>query len=194
MYFTTDNSGGIETSGVHALIDNMNNLAFTDPLTGIYNRRYISEKLPVDLLNAALLSTKLSVVMADIDHFKNVNDTYGHLAGDYTLKCFAKKMTDCLKRGSDWIARFGGEEFLICLPGADIDVAKAAAETMRQAIEAQTIRYESGEIHITVSFGVYCVKPDASESVDDILRQADLRLYTAKKNGRNRVESETDPA
>jgi len=124
IIFDSSDDTVMEQTGIHALIDHMNKLAFNDSLTGLYNRRYIMEKLPVDLLNSALLSTKLSIIMADIDYFKNINDNYGHIAGDYTLKNVAKLLSSCIKRDSDWIARFGGEEFIVCMPGANLEVAK----------------------------------------------------------------------
>ena len=187
MIFSLQDSPGAG-SGIHALIDNMNKLAFSDPLTGLFNRRYIMEKLPVDLLNAVLLSQDISVIIADIDFFKIVNDTYGHLAGDYTLKKFAETISSCIKRGNDWIARYGGEEFLICMPGADLETAKETSEAMRNAIEKTAIVYDGKEFKITSSFGIYSKKPTESENIDDLLKHADEKLYLAKNNGRNKVE------
>lgn len=179
---------GSALTGIHSLIDSMNKLAFSDALTGLYNRRYINEKLPVDLLNAALLSTEISVIMADLDLFKIVNDNYGHLAGDLTLKNAAEILTGCVKRGSDWVARYGGEEFLICMPGAELDVAIKASEFMRKSIETSVIRYQDKEFSVTASFGIYNTKSAGNESVDELLKHADEKLYLAKKNGRNRIE------
>lgn len=188
MYFEADTAGGLEKSGIHALIDNMNKLAFTDPLTGVYNRRYILEKLPVDLINAALLQQDISLIMADIDHFKAVNDKYGHLAGDYTLKKVAATLSGCMKRSSDWLARYGGEEFLTCMPGADLETAKATAECMRKSLEDIYIDYDDKRFNVSASFGICHIKPAGSENIDDLIKQADEKLYLAKKNGRNRVE------
>ncbi len=173
---------------IHMLIDNMNKLAFSDSLTGLYNRRYIAEKLPVDLLNTALSSTHLSLIMADIDHFKKVNDDYGHVAGDDTLQNVAKLFFGCLKRESDWISRYGGEEFLICMPGADLEAAKKAAQRMRQALEDAVTVFEEKEIRVTASFGIYSPESTINESVEELLKHADEKLYQAKRNGRNRVE------
>ena len=187
MLFSSDDSSDTELMGVHALINSMNKLAFSDPLTGLYNRRYIIEKLPVDLLNAAMLSTEVSIIIADIDLFKAVNDNYGHLAGDLTLKIVAEVISGCLKRSSDWIARYGGDEFLISMPGADLETAKAIAESMRKAIERTIIKYEKTEMRITASFGINNIKILGSESVDELLKHADEKLYTAKGNGRNKI-------
>ena len=177
-----------ETTGIHALIDNMNKSAYSDPLTGIYNRRYIIEKLPIDLLNSTLLSNEMSIIMADIDHFKLVNDNYGHLAGDQALKTVAETLSGCIKRESDWIARYGGEEFLVCIPGANLDFALKTAECMRNAIEKTPIIYEDKMLSVTASFGICSIKTTENTSVDDLLKLADAKLYSAKKNGRNRVE------
>lgn len=188
MFFNSDLDAGIEATGVHALIDNMNKVAYSDLLTGLYNRRYIIEKFPVDLLNSALLSKEISIIMTDIDYFKVVNDSYGHLAGDQTLQKVAQTLSCCIKRGSDWVARYGGEEFLICMPGADLDLAKETAECMRKTIEESAIEYEDKKIKVTASFGICCIKPLGNETVNDLLKQADEKLYLAKRNGRNRIE------
>ena len=178
----------VDSTGIHALIDNMNKFAYRDPLTGLYNRRYIIEKLPIDLLNATLLANEFSIIMADIDHFKLINDNYGHLAGDQALKTVAETLSGCIKRESDWIARYGGEEFLICIPGANLDFALKTSECMRKAIESTPIMYEDKMLSLTASFGVYSMKTTKNTSVDDLLKLADEKLYSAKRNGRNRVE------
>jgi diguanylate cyclase (GGDEF)-like protein len=185
IFFSPGDS--VELTGVHALIDHMNEIAFSDSLTGLYNRRYISEKLPVDLLNSALLSREVSIILTDIDFFKEVNDHFGHIAGDQVLKYTASVLSDCLKRGSDWVARYGGEEFLICMPGAALEVAKSAAERMRVSLENAVIPYEGNEIRVTASFGVVNIKPTGNEILDSLVKKADEKLYLAKQNGRNAV-------
>jgi diguanylate cyclase (GGDEF)-like protein len=183
-----DVSNNTKLTDIHTLIDNMNKLAFSDALTGLYNRRYIVEKLPVDLINTALLAKGISIVMVDIDYFKDINDKYGHLGGDHTLKSVAAILSSCIIRSSDWIARFGGDEFMICVPGAKLEVAKALAENMRRALESTAIRYNENEFYITASFGIYSTKSTGSKSVDELLGYADEKLYLAKKKGRNRIE------
>lgn len=188
IFFNSDLAVGVESTDVHALIDNLNKVAYSDPLTGIYNRRYVIEKFPVDLINAALLTKGISIIMVDIDYFKVVNDKYGHLAGDQTLKKVAETLSGCIKRGSDWIARYGGEEFLVCMPGADLDMVKETAEHMRKAIEESVIQYEDKKIKVTASFGICSIKLVENENVDSLVKYADEKLYLAKKNGRNRIE------
>jgi diguanylate cyclase (GGDEF)-like protein len=174
---------------IHTMIDNLNNLALQDSLTGIYNRRYINEKLPVDLINAVLLKQSISIIMTDIDFFKKINDNYGHLAGDIVLKEFAKILGQSIKRESDWVSRYGGEEFIICLPGANLDKAKEIAENIRKVVEAKEIVAGNQTVKITASFGVCSVKPvEGKNSMESLIELADQKLYEAKNNGRNRVE------
>lgn len=188
MFLESSELPGLERSGITALIDSMNKLAFIDPLTGVYNRRYIMEKLPVDILNSMLLSREISIIMVDLDFFKEVNDNYGHLAGDSILKNSAQLLSNCLKRRSDWVARFGGEEFLVCLPGSNLDTALTIAENMRKSLEESTIPFEGKDIGITASFGIFSGKITGRETVDELIGYADKKMYLAKKNGRNRVE------
>ncbi len=189
VFLDSADSLGIKPTNIHAFIDNMKKLTLSDPLTGVYNRRYIIEKLPVDLLNVRLLSKDLSVIMVDIDHFKADNDTYGHLAGDQALKKVAETVSGCIRRSSDWIARYGGEEFVICMPGAGLEIAKTMAELMRKSVEQSSILYDGMEFCVTASFGVQNIKSTESDSVDDLLKHVDEKLYLAKENGRNRVEA-----
>lgn len=175
-------------SEIYAMIDSMNNLALKDHLTNIYNRRYIKERLPVDLISTALSDQEISIIMADIDFFKKVNDTYGHLVGDEVLKTFASTISGCVKRESDWVSRFGGEEFLICLPGAGIKKSANIAETMRREIESKEFVSGENKIKITASFGVCSVRPTQDIKMESLIEVADKKLYLAKNNGRNRVE------
>lgn len=171
------------------MLESLNNRAIKDSLSGIYNRRYINEKLPLDLINANLSNNSISVIMVDIDFFKNVNDTHGHLIGDCTIKSLAGLLQRSLKRENDWVARYGGEEFLICLPGAPLSFAKDLAESIRSKIEKTPIECGDLKFYITASFGVSAITPKAGTTVNDLIEEADKKLYEAKRNGRNRVES-----
>jgi diguanylate cyclase (GGDEF)-like protein len=175
-------------SNMNMIIDNMNTIAFKDALTGIYNRRYLNEKLPINLTNANMADYSISIIMADIDFFKNVNDSYGHLAGDATLKKFAAILSKTLKRESDWVARYGGEEFVICLPGASNSFAVKMAERIRKKVEESTIIYKENRIKITSSFGICTLTPPHNATIEELIDGADKKLYEAKHNGRNRVE------
>ncbi len=188
---TTDSMvfGNENHSEIYEMIDSMNTLALKDTLTGIYNRRYINEKLPVDIISASLSEQSLSIIMADIDFFKKVNDTYGHLIGDFALKNFAETLSGCIQRESDWVSRYGGEEFIICLPGAGIEKALEIAERIRRTVENKEIRCGEHTIRITASLGVCSVVPTPSTNVKNLIECVDGKLYLAKNNGRNRVES-----
>ena len=178
-----------QKSEVYGLVDEINRRASMDELTGVYNRRFIDEKLPVDIFNAILVGKQMAVIMADIDFFKSVNDKYGHVAGDAVLKEFAKKLSSCLRRKGDWVARYGGEEFLVCLPNCEIDPALKIAELMRKEIEDMAITYNGNVIKITSSFGVLSENADKISSVNDLLERVDKIMYLSKVYGRNRVES-----
>ncbi len=170
------------------MIDNINLIASKDPLTGVYNRKFIYEKLPAVLINAAISGHRIGMIMADIDHFKRVNDTFGHLAGDEVLKAFAKVLAGELKRETDWVARYGGEEFLICIPGASRDITFEAAERMRKVFENTEVKVKGSVIRSTASFGVFNIVPTTGVTIENLIEGADKNLYLAKNNGRNRVE------
>jgi len=188
LIFSKADDKSDDKSEIYELIDNMNKLSLRDPLTGIYNRRYINEKLPIDLISSLLLKQKITIMIADIDFFKKVNDNYGHLVGDKVLKIFAETIRGCLNRTSDWVARYGGEEFLICLPGANQETVLKMAEMMRKAIEEKEIIHEDKKIRITASFGICSIVPSEKDNLETIIKIADDNLYLAKENGRNRIE------
>ena len=172
-----------------SMIEFMSQAAVRDSLTGLYNRRYIDERLPADLRNASLKDEPLSVVFADIDFFKEVNDTYGHPAGDIVLKEFSREVERFVRRDRDWVARFGGEEFFICLPKADLETARKVAERMRAEIEKKEFLIDGNTIKVTCSFGVYGVcGDDGCLTAEGVIRLVDRNLYQAKALGRNRVE------
>ena len=181
------NQGNIY-SEMHEVIDKMNNLVLKDSLTGVYNRRYINEKLPEEIKHARNSEKSISIIMVDIDYFKKVNDTYGHLCGDRALKKFAQILSQGLNRTTDWVARFGGEEFLICLPGANNEVAGQIAERLRKKVEKSVITYGNKKFQITASFGINTITPGKHITMNEVLELADGKLYEAKHNGRNRVE------
>ncbi len=159
--------------------------AKVDALTGLHNRRWLEEVYTREMSRSNAGNFKLSAFMLDIDHFKNVNDTYGHLAGDQVLMTVAKAIGQNL-RPSDMPVRYGGEEFSVFLPGTSTNNAKIIAERLRQNIERTQIALPSGDIlQITISIG-FTERID-NDSVKSIIERADQALYHAKKNGRNRV-------
>ena len=167
----------------HANIE-LQRLATTDVLTGVNNRRQFLHLATTEISRSDRYQWPLSVLMVDIDHFKQVNDTYGHEIGDRTLAAVAEAMRKALRPEST-LGRLGGEEFAVLLPQADRVAAKTAAERLRHAIEKLPIDLGKETIHVTVSIGISDVTPD--ENIDQALQRADQALYQAKKAGRNRV-------
>ena len=166
-------------------------LSITDSLTGIYNRGYLNERLPQEIKRSIRYKRSLSLILCDIDHFKAVNDNFGHVAGDIILKGFVDCITASIRNQIDWSARYGGEEFLIVLPETDFFGARHLAERLRRAVSDKRYTVGDKEVRITSSFGVSGFSPDMlikNLSVDDMLNHVDKYLYKAKDCGRNRVE------
>lgn len=158
----------------------------TDPLTGLYNRRYITEKLENEIINYKETKNNFSIIIADIDYFKKVNDNFGHAFGDQVLKTVAQNLRDAVhERG--FVSRWGGEEFLILLPETEIEDACILAEKMRKLIEAEVIVYNGTPLSITLTFGI-TVNEDY-EMIDATIKKADDALYEGKSQGRNCVVS-----
>ena len=126
--------------------------------------------------------------MLDLDHFKSVNDAHGHMVGDEVLKSFVRLVQTCL-RHEDMMMRFGGEEFCVLLPDATLEGALSLAERIRALVAETAIKVEDKSLHITVSFGVDCIRPGEAGTVTMLLERADAALYRAKQTGRNRVAS-----
>jgi len=161
-------------------------LSITDALTSAFNRRHLMEQLPREVDRCRRYGHELSVLLCDIDHFKRVNDSFGHSVGDTVLKLFVERIRSLTRGTTDWIARFGGEEFVIVLPETPYQGGLAAAEKICAAIAATP----SGDLAITASFGVAAINlEDGVERVlaDHLMRRADECLYDAKQAGRNRV-------
>jgi len=162
------------------------NLALKDPLTGAYNRRYINEILDGEIARVKRSGGHLVVLMCDIDHFKHVNDTYGHDNGDIVLKKVVNILKETLRK-NDILARVGGEEFVVVCQSTNTDDGVFVAEKLRKAIEEATFSLTSGnDIGITMSFGVACYNTEL-KNVQNLLKLADNRLYDAKNTGRNKV-------
>ena len=169
-----------------ALQEQLRIQATRDHLTGILNRGTVIEIAQRELAQAARKGEYTALVLGDIDSFKQVNDTHGHLAGDALLCEIAKRLAGRL-RVYDVLGRYGGEEFLILLPGCDGATAGKVAEDLRGAVASAPVSTEAGELSITMSFGFAAVRPTASTKWEDLVRAADDALYRAKRAGRNRV-------
>jgi diguanylate cyclase (GGDEF)-like protein len=161
-------------------------LSMRDPLTGLYNRRYLEETMGRELPRARRLGESVGVIVIDIDHFKRLNDTFGHDAGDFVLERTGELLR-AATRNSDIACRFGGEEFAVILPGATLLVARNRAEAIRAALESLKIEFEGTPLGpLTVSAGVASMPPHGQDWAYT-LQQADRALYTAKQAGRTRV-------
>jgi two-component system cell cycle response regulator len=174
----------------HFLRDSVQNsleMAITDPLTGLHNRRYLESHIGTLAEQAASRGKPLALMILDIDFFKSVNDNYGHDAGDDVLREFATRIRKSI-RGIDLAARYGGEEFVIVMPETDLHVASIIAERLRRSIASEPFSIEKGtkRIEVTISVGISMLEAK-NEPVADVLKRADQALYRAKHDGRNRV-------
>lgn len=157
-----------------------------DPLTEVANRRHLSERLEEEFLRSKRYERPMSVGMLDIDHFKKLNDTYGHPAGDYALVQVANLIKQTLRR-HDFVARYGGEEFVMLLPETPVDNAMQACERVRVCIEEAQIIYDGQRLPVTVSMGVCSFPHHLLTKAQDLITLADTALYDAKRSGRNRT-------
>src|SRR5579883_1326886 len=163
-------------------------LAIIDALTGLYNKRYLMDYVQRELARSARYGRPLGLILFDIDHFKVINDTMGHLAGDLTLR----EVAACLGsevRGDDLLARYGGEEFAAVLTESDQASAAELAERLRLAVESHAFAFEGRRYAVTISLGVASIQGNEVVSPQELLQRADDRLYRAKREGRNRVVS-----
>ncbi|MBM7869699.1 diguanylate cyclase (GGDEF)-like protein [Clostridium pascui] len=172
---------------INDLISRLNYAMITDPLTGIYNRRFIDGQLYVDINENAINKLPMCVIILDIDYFKEVNDTYGHLAGDYILKEFGKLILESIRKSTDWVSRYGGEEFLIVLNNTNKEGAMVVSNKIKTLLGNKEFMYEGNKINITASFGVCCLKEGNIIKAKDFIKCADENLYKAKKTGRDKI-------
>ncbi len=159
-------------------------LATMDPLTGLSNRKHLMDTLALHSERYSRHQTPFSILMADLDHFKEVNDTYGHLAGDAVLKRIGTILLEML-RSIDTAGRYGGEEFLIILDNTGMEEARQTAERIRTAVEESKITAATHTIQVTVSIGVATINSSMTMNIDGLIDLADKALYTAKQQGRN---------
>lgn len=165
------------------LVDELETLSITDPLTSIYNRRKFNEMLTMEIERSKRYQNSLSIIMCDIDHFKKINDTFGHDVGDKAIRKFSKQIHENI-RETDMFARWGGEEFMILMPNVSAKNAHSVAEKLRIIIEKTEVETAGS---FTASFGVTDLMFD--DTAETFIKRADQTLYKAKRGGRNRVES-----
>src|SRR5262249_25635416 len=173
---------------LYAAQEALRDQAARDPLTGIWNRNAIFDIFRRELARADREGTQIAIVMIDIDHFKNLNDTHGHMAGDAVLREFTRRISTSL-RPYDAVGRYGGEEFLVLLPGCDLDAGVRHAERLRNLLCEEAFDTSEGRHRTTCSLGVASTSTTGPKSTDPLIRAADAALYRAKRNGRNRVEA-----
>jgi diguanylate cyclase (GGDEF)-like protein len=175
----------LEKQALRSLVE----LTLRDPLTRLYNRRYFDDRLRSEVSFARRQGSLLSLLMVDIDHFKDVNDTFGHQVGDRVLELVAAAMQG-LVRPEDVLARYGGEEFVVIARDTPLRSAEILAERIRRHIEELSAEQPGGELRVTVSVGVTCLDPRMPCSPAELVSAADEALYRAKGAGRNRAASE----
>lgn len=169
---------------INFMYSHTRHMSLTDPLTGLYNRRNFDSTLEREFLRSKRYGGDLTLAIIDIDFFKKINDTYGHLCGDYILKEVAYLILDNFRK-TDLVFRYGGEEFVAILTETDIKNAKIPMERLRKKIEDSSFEFNGERINVTVSSGV---SSNNVETAGEFLDNADKALYSAKENGRNRVE------
>jgi diguanylate cyclase (GGDEF)-like protein len=179
---------GMQDEVERAASNRIYEMSVRDGLTGVYNRRYFNDRLASEFAYALRHRTPLCIILGDIDHFKNINDTHGHPIGDLVLRRVAGELQASV-RTEDLVARFGGEEFVIMTRGIDAEGAKMFAERIRAVIARAVINAESTRVPVTMSLGVaHTQNAPEINAADMLLEAADVALYTAKRGGRNRVE------
>lgn len=177
----------------HRLRQELERLATTDPLTGLSNRRVFLERAGEEVGRARRNGKPVSVIMIDVDHFKSINDGFGHDAGDAVLVRLAEIVRGALRKSGDLVARFGGEEFVILAPETSLEGATSLAERLRETIAEAKVPTAAGVVRFTASFGVTVIDASREAGIETALKQADDALYSAKRRGRNRVELHSTP-
>lgn len=165
-------------------------MSVTDSLTGLFNRRYFENTYEREFLRAKRYSNEMSIAVLDVDYFKKINDTYGHLCGDYVLKEIAYLTLQTFRK-TDIVFRYGGEEIVVILTETSLEKAIIPLERLRKAIENYPFNYDSNDIRVTVSIGVEALHSEIT-SAENLLGNADRALYIAKEQGRNRVITSSD--
>lgn len=169
---------------VDNLVSRLTTMAVRDELTGVFNRRYINERLPSDIVMAMLDDYPVSLLFVDIDNLKEINDTYGHFTGDTVIVSSAAAIQSCLLSKLDWVARFGGDEFVVCLNGAAPAEVIEVAENIREKIFHLCVE-DNDTIRFSASVGVSITQGNTTAA--ELLTLADARMYEAKKKGKNRI-------
>ena len=175
----------IKLEEIEVLQTQLKEQTIRDPLTGLFNRRYLAEALDSEFARAERDDLHLSAIIMDVDHFKGFNDSYGHKCGDYVLQHLSDLLLNNTRQ-EDTVCRYGGEEFIILMPNVGIDVAFSRAEVWREALASSIIHYDEQDLSIKISAGVACY-PASVKTSEELIKAADKALYHSKENGRNKV-------
>ncbi len=167
-------------------LNSIKDMAIYDTLTNLHNRRHFEERLGAETQKSFLSNSPLSLIMVDIDHFKKVNDTYGHDAGDEVICTIASLLKNSVRK-DDTVARYGGEEFVLILPGAKLEVTSIISERIRRLVETTLFDIGQSQINMTISIGISNLPANRARSKEELIKMADVALYNAKNGGRNRV-------
>jgi len=173
-------------SKLHDLNRQLETLAVTDGLTELYNHRFFMESLTLEFSRARRANQPLAMLMADIDNFKRINDTYGHQFGDEVLIHVARLLRGS-RRGADIVARYGGEEFVLLLPDTTLEQARALGDKLRRKIENSSVLFSGNKIKVTISLGAAALDPENTKNHRELLILADKGLYLAKRSGKNQI-------
>jgi diguanylate cyclase (GGDEF)-like protein len=176
------------TTQLEAANKRLSEISLTDPLTGLFNRRFLDESLENAIKTATRSQSALSLMMIDIDHFKQINDQYGHLAGDSCLRSLAVTLRRMISRSTDRIARYGGEEFAVILPNTCTEDLVKLAEQIREGIAKTPVYFNGNELRLTVSIGCASIVPTEYIPTPCFIELCDKALYKAKAGGRNQVQ------
>ena len=186
-----DSGNNDDAKYIVSAVSDLNNMVIKDHLTALYNRRYMDDRLSVEVNNAIAQKEPLSVIFIDVDDFKKINDTYGHDVGDLVLKATADTISSCIRNENDWVARYGGDEFFICLSNTDAAMALAVAERVITAMSKATVPLDGSIIHITVSIGIHTML-NKEHTAADIIKIADQNMYESKHGGKKRITATVD--
>ncbi len=172
-----------DSQPIFNVVRDLNHMVVIDHLTGCYNRLFLDDRLPVDIVKSTVDKTPLSVLFIDIDNMKVINDTLGHAAGDKALKYVVNCLRKYINREKHWVARYGGDEFFVCLNQTNQEEAEKMAEQMTAALKENVIRIDDREFSVTVSIGVVTVK-EQQYNADELIHLADERMYEVKRKNK----------
>ncbi|MCI1959637.1 MAG: GGDEF domain-containing protein [Clostridia bacterium] len=167
------------------VVHNINDMVIKDPLTGLYNRRFLDDRLPINIIKATVSKSPLSVIFIDINNMKTINDTYGHEAGDKSIKLVANAIKHCIRTDTDWAARYGGDEFLVCLNNTVNEDARSISKKICCDVASKTINIQGSNVSVTISSGVITMF-DSALTAEEIIRLADEKMYESKKQNKKK--------